>query len=82
MQIFFFLRGKTYSCSVCLDVFYPACMQVEIGDTSSPMISRILCLNDWEIHQLQQKFSTKPESRELLIRMFQGELLQWLMTSW
>lgn len=41
-------------------------MQVGLGDTFSSVISEILCLNDWEIHQLQQKFSTQPESREAI----------------
>lgn len=30
------------------------------------MISKILCLNDWEIHQIQQKFSTQPKNREAI----------------
>lgn len=25
-----------------------------------------MCLNDWEIHQIQQKFSTQPENREAI----------------
>ena len=41
-------------------------MQVGLGDTFSSVISKILCLSDWEIHQLQQKFSTQPESREAI----------------
>lgn len=41
-------------------------MHVGLGDTFSSVIFKILCLNDWEIHQLQQKFSTQPESREAI----------------